>query len=378
MWEDEGPICLAPVDSDDELLTERDLRLLGPLAVASPEKQPRQRKRARTGGSKQRTRRRPSIPVQAASISTPPFSLTAGQESEVSSDGGTLDLWDNPDPDPSFNDSAVQALDTSDNDYQDFAEGVTIGTIGFYRVSKTFVVCEGWTGGTSNGKWYHLQWLEGHANIFICTCPRQGQCYHERYMRDKGFEAFSNVDEEYVQDSACKVALFSRELSSANDTISIFSVATPHRLEVLKARAIMTNVGDGTGHGTWKCNEDPGSGCPHVSVASKFLRRINGETEPADDDDDTPLASLEGSHVATTVVPPKAISYLPILPPVWATLPEDPDLYPRPSPMNPPAVFALGLEARCTCGAARRMADPTTRRTLSRVQSRRSGTYNYC
>ncbi|KAJ7702193.1 hypothetical protein B0H17DRAFT_923858 [Mycena rosella] len=114
-------------------------------------------------------------------------------------------------------------------------------------------------------------------------------------------------------------------------------MATPHRLEVLKARAIMTNVGDGTGHGTWKCNKDPGSGCPHMSVTSKFLR------------------------LATIVVPPKAISYLPILPPVWATLHEDPDLYPRPSPINPPAVFALGLEARCTCGVARRMADPTTR-----------------
>ncbi|KAJ7691985.1 hypothetical protein B0H17DRAFT_934571, partial [Mycena rosella] len=55
-----------------------------------------------------------------------------------------------------------------------------------------------------------------------------------------------------------------------------------------------------------------------------------------------------------------SISYLPILPPVWAALPEDKELYPRPLSITPPDVFPLGFDARCSCGASRSVTEPIT------------------
>ncbi|KAK7018643.1 hypothetical protein VNI00_018354 [Paramarasmius palmivorus] len=47
----------------------------------------------------------------------------------------------------------------------------------------------------------------------------------------------------------------------------------------------------------------------------------------------------------------RAISYLPILPPAWASLPEDPILYPRPSPSDMlPPLLSLDELSRSACG----------------------------
>ncbi|KAJ7429232.1 hypothetical protein FB451DRAFT_1007193, partial [Mycena latifolia] len=45
------------------------------------------------------------------------------------------------------------------------------------------------------------------------------------------------------------------------------------------------------------------------------------------------------------------------LPPVWASLPEDPVLYTRTHSLQPPSVLRLGIEARCSCGARRNDSD---------------------
>ncbi|KAJ6464112.1 hypothetical protein DFH09DRAFT_957992, partial [Mycena vulgaris] len=123
----------------------------------------------------------------------------------------------------------------------------------------------------------------------------------------------------------------------------------------VKARAIVRHVGDTAGHGTWSCSKDAGTTCIHLTLARKYLRLVNRESEPADDDTEAP--EFEGAHVGTVVVP-KAVSYLPILPPVWATLPEDKALYTRSHPLSPPPVFPLGSAARCSCGTSRDTTDP--------------------
>jgi hypothetical protein len=54
------------------------------------------------------------------------------------------------------------------------------------------------------------------------------------------------------------------------------------------------------------------------------------------------------------------ISYLPILPPLWAALPEDNDLYPRPRPFQwvPDTVLKLDGRSSCSCEARRTFYDP--------------------
>lgn len=47
-----------------------------------------------------------------------------------------------------------------------------------------------------------------------------------------------------------------------------------------------------------------------------------------------------------------SVSYLAILAPIWAVLPEDPELYDRSFVgNNPPSVIPIGANARCSCGA---------------------------
>lgn len=57
-------------------------------------------------------------------------------------------------------------------------------------------------------------------------------------------------------------------------------------------------------------------------------------------------------RIVNTSISNIAISYRPILPPVWAALPTDPHLYDRPvaSPSVPDRIL-LGLGGRCICGA---------------------------
>ncbi|KAJ7141261.1 hypothetical protein C8R44DRAFT_547181, partial [Mycena epipterygia] len=235
--------------------------------------------------------------------------------------------------------------DERNEDYEEFAEGVSMGTIGFYQISKTLFVCEGWNGGSINvrGHWHHLQSIEDLL-VFVCTCPTQ-DCVHERYMREEGFQSFSPA-ENYRDDSACKVVLFSREWTPSHETISLFSVATPHRPEVSKARAIVTNQGDGKGSGVWTCSKDPANGsCVHVSVARRYLQQIDGQNETDTVDEDAEVPDLDA------VQSPTAVSYLPILPPIWASLPEDDALYPRSHALPPPTLIPLGEHSRCSCGA---------------------------
>lgn len=53
------------------------------------------------------------------------------------------------------------------------------------------------------------------------------------------------------------------------------------------------------------------------------------------------------------------ISYLPVLPPAWATLPSDPLLYERPKPLLvAPPVISLSLQSSCPCGPSRTMFNP--------------------
>ncbi len=56
-----------------------------------------------------------------------------------------------------------------------------------------------------------------------------------------------------------------------------------------------------------------------------------------------------------------SVSYQPIMPPVWCSLPTDPDLYERPLPMEVPEMIALKEDSQCACGAKYDPTLPTIR-----------------
>lgn len=60
-----------------------------------------------------------------------------------------------------------------------------------------------------------------------------------------------------------------------NITTSLFSIATPSQPDLLKARAIVTNAGDGLGLGSWACSRDSGQHeCVHISSARHHLQKL--------------------------------------------------------------------------------------------------------
>ncbi|KAJ7178541.1 hypothetical protein C8R43DRAFT_1117917 [Mycena crocata] len=253
-----------------------------------------------------------------------------------------------------------------------------MGTVGFYQISQSFFVCEGWKGQDSDGRWHHLQVVDTASAFFECTCikdkTKEKDCVHRRYMRAEGLRAFSSSEHQFPRgnilvlsfhtpaeppaDVDCKVVLFSRELTPDNETISLFSVAHPSKMQ-LKYRVIVTHVGEFSGAGSWNCFKDSGKAyCPHTNLARAYLLKLDPDSAAVKDTSpdvtafaDTPLGSTLSA---------RSVSHLNIMPPVWAVLPRKPLLYPCTHNENPPTVIPLDDHARCRCGAIRDSTRPTS------------------
>ncbi|KAJ7110384.1 hypothetical protein C8R43DRAFT_1139394 [Mycena crocata] len=347
MWDDVGddfaPVTLPDAEPSDDLLDEDTLDLLGLPDTYSPAKRAHKRKLTRPDTKRLRkankTTPHASTQESSAEVSTsriltpssPPATATS-QPTMISPEMPTSLTMTSP------------PTSTSPPAYDDFAEGVTMGTVGFYQISESFFVCEGWNGSDSTGHWYHLQVVDAHSNYFACTCERADYCVHRRYMKEEGLAAFSSSDRVFPRDADCKVTLFSRELTPGHETISLFTVASANKPTQLKYRAIVTHTGASPDAGTWFCSKDSGKvACPHAAVAKDYLTKLVG--------DNTPVGSTRS---------PTAVSHLPIMPPVWAFLDTDTVLYPRTSADLPPPLIPLGDNARCRCGATVNPARPTT------------------
>ncbi|KAJ7446823.1 hypothetical protein B0H11DRAFT_1745441 [Mycena galericulata] len=252
-------------------------------------------------------------------------------------------------PDNDFGDQYDTEVIASD--YSVFAEAVGIGMVGFFQISKTLFVCEGWDRrrqGT-NGHWYHIQVLDGWETIIVCTCTMEKPCLHELFLIEQRAEVFPAED--YQDDVTCQCVLFSRD-DGQNSTTSLFSIATPLQPDLLKARAIVQNQGGGTGDGNWICSRDTGSSiCCHISAARNGLQQLLTLDSDARDTRDWSELGVNESQVRSINIV-KSVSHLAILAPIWAALPEDRELYTRTFEGNtPPTLIKIGSHSRCSCGA---------------------------
>ncbi|KAG6809113.1 hypothetical protein H0H92_001569 [Tricholoma furcatifolium] len=212
---------------------------------------------------------------------------------------------------------APSISNASDSDqYSDFVEAALTACLGFFRLTTSVYVVQGWDSKTGT--------------------------------------ATELPDDEDLLQELGPVQLIFRDLSEGRH---LFSVETPFK-HGLKLRAIVQHEGNADGGGIWRCSKDGGHGCPHIQRARDYLQQLLCMDPAARDESELTQANFgvrlvgRASGVSNGT---SSVSFKPILPPVWAELDTDLPLpYPRPSPItSPPPLIRLEEDSQCMCGASR-------------------------
>ena len=167
------------------------------------------------------------------------------------------------------------------------------------------------------------------------------------------------------------VILFTRESCDGDRYINRFSVESTGSTQV-SSRAIVTHEGTDTGIGQWMCTKDGGGSCTHINAARNHLQDLlQSNMELGDDAAEGVGGSGSGTcvnaaeyklatHVRKRNHEDIAVSYLPILPPAWAGLPSDKELYKRPAPVRTiPSLLPLVPTSSCLCASGQTLYDAT-------------------
>ncbi|KAG6810513.1 hypothetical protein H0H92_011540 [Tricholoma furcatifolium] len=239
--------------------------------------------------------------------------------------------------------------------YSEFVEAVFTACLGFYRITASVFVVQGWDTKTATPtrRWYHLQAQKiGLETVNICLCPYDGEdCVHCRFLTQFGQQEFFD-DEDFPLDIG-RIQLVFRDIVEG---CHLFSVETPGK-HGLKPRAMVQHEGNVDGGGIWRCSKDGSHGCSHVQMARDYLQQLIYMNPAARDESELTFVGKASAGVANNT---SSVSFKPIAPPVWAELDTDlPLAFPRPSPITAsPRRILLEEDARCMCGASRNTRNP--------------------
>ncbi|KAK7023413.1 hypothetical protein VNI00_016771 [Paramarasmius palmivorus] len=248
--------------------------------------------------------------------------------------------------------------------YNEFVQLIDEQYIVFVQVTTFLYVVQGFDPEQriGTGSYYHLEArCSGETDVRLsCLCPegKRGDCLHKRYYRDFRDLRF-RVNEEAVKTEGA-VVLFLRQMIGTEDETwnNRFSVAYDSNSDAIRSRTVVAYEGLDSGGGKWSCAKCAGHSCGHIGKAKRLLSIIVGNTdgiidmESGEQMDEVEMHEMYMVDSANTrSMDERAISYLPILPPEWASLPEDPQLYRRPSPgISLPSVLSLDETSRSACG----------------------------
>ncbi|KAK7042940.1 hypothetical protein VNI00_008677 [Paramarasmius palmivorus] len=255
--------------------------------------------------------------------------------------------------------------ETEENAYDEYVHLIEEQYLVFVQVTTFHYVVQGFDGskksGTSN--FYHLE-ARKNGEEFVrlsCLCPegKKGDCVHKKFYRDFRDVRF-RVNEDSVKSEEGAVVLFQRQMVGTQEEtwLNRFSVRYGSESDALRSRTIVTYEGPDLGSGKWVCFKCPGKRCVHANMAKRLLNVVVGNSEDQSDaegeEDNVPLDQMFMiESVNSSLFNETAVSHLPILPPEWASLPEDPLLYPRVSPASPlPSSLLLNHVSRSACGKA--------------------------
>ncbi|KAG6809250.1 hypothetical protein H0H92_001001 [Tricholoma furcatifolium] len=215
--------------------------------------------------------------------------------------------------------------DTDHTDrYPEFIEAVLTACLGFYHITSSVFVVQGW-------------------DVRTATATE--------FSDDEDLPLLS-ADEELVD--LGRIQLVFRDLVEGRH---LFSVETPGK-HGLKPRAIIQHEGNVDGGGMWRCSKDGGGhGCSHTQMARDYLQQLIYMNPAVRDETELTFVRKATAGVSNNI---SSVSFKPIVPPIWAELDTDlPLAYPRPSPITAlPERIPLEEDARCMCGALRNTPNP--------------------
>ncbi|KAJ3504073.1 hypothetical protein NLJ89_g8132 [Agrocybe chaxingu] len=252
--------------------------------------------------------------------------------------------------------SLDDAPQDGDLQYEVYLEHALAGAAGWFRLEREVYVVQGWDNRRKETKayWYHLHSSNvGDQEVLVCFCPTftaHDKCVHIKYFKEFGSYQFPESTSQ-KRERHRSVVLFLWDVNEAR-SLQVFSVISDDRKESVKARAIVSHVGDVANGGDWTCSKDGKGECSHKRRAKKYLQDLEGEEGGHGVDEDGEGEEVSGFIAALPRGIP-AISHRPVLVPIWASLDTDASLYPRPTALKtPPTLIILGSHARCSCGAS--------------------------
>ncbi|KAJ6542680.1 hypothetical protein B0H19DRAFT_957773 [Mycena capillaripes] len=272
-------------------------------------------------------------------------------------DTGSDPVWNSPEPQSSRN-PELDATDpsTRDHGYFEYCENVQEEGGAFYQIATDLFVVNGWDPQRKISKtsWYHLQRSTiGDALVTVCQCPLSRPdelCVHQQFLADYGEELFP-FDAKFTNDTTNAV-LFSRQELEEGIYLNHFSSPSPTSRS-LAGRVIIVYTGEDTGSGQWVCPKDSNRGCAHVTKCRNLLQQLV-QVDPTATDEGV----RDGSRI--DYLGTKAVSYLEISPPHWASLDSDPQFYERSPPLeDAPDTLCLSQTSSCCCSEPRRLFDPS-------------------
>ncbi|ESK82259.1 hypothetical protein Moror_15500 [Moniliophthora roreri MCA 2997] len=274
---------------------------------------------------------------------------------------------DNPTTDRSVDRDVMVAnigIDDEEEAYAKYVQLVDQQYIIYMQVTTFLYVVKGFDSyqKIGNGSYYHLEArMKGEDNINLsCRCnlgKMGGDCFHKRFYQEFQDSWFQQNEQGPETNGA--VVLFLRHMIGMREEIWLnrFLVECRSGSIAARSRSIVTYEGLDTRQGKWSCTKHmaPGTHCTHISRVKKLLQLIIGKWENGDEEgckeesEPSNMYVVEGVNVGNTTE--QSISYLPIMPPSWASLPEDPVLYTRADPnAKVPEVLSLDALSRSACG----------------------------
>ncbi|KAF8057790.1 hypothetical protein FPV67DRAFT_1429432 [Lyophyllum atratum] len=254
-----------------------------------------------------------------------------------------------------------------------YVDLVWTGGVSVVQLYGNVFVVQGWDSKSALGmrSWYHLERTKiGTKTVVGCYCKRSrrdGVCVHQRFVENYGEEEFPGdkhaLAGEYKptlpKDSEASAILFLRQPGGGEKFTNYFSVSS--RSGTAKSRAVVMHDGDDRGGGSWKCTKDVQDNCIHITDARRVLLRVLGleSTNGSREDMAIDLNVLDAVMTPRKLRRNNSISYLPIVPPIWAALDTDVPHYIRPNPCRQaPLLLHLDFTSTCPCGPTRTHYSP--------------------
>ncbi|KAJ7350651.1 hypothetical protein DFH08DRAFT_646377, partial [Mycena albidolilacea] len=235
-----------------------------------------------------------------------------------------------------------------------FCESIQEEGGAFYQIGADLFVVNGWDPQKkiSKSSWHHLQCTTiGNSLVTVCQCPLScpdGACVHQQFLTDYVALRIQLTWRPH-EGRETEAVLFSRQELQEDIYLNHFSSTSPNSCS-LGGRVIVEYSGDDTGSGCWVCAKDSGThSCSHINKCRDLLQRLV-QIDPS--------ATDQTVRDGTRVDYFGAVSYLPISPPLWASLESDPQLYKHsPALEAAPEPLRLTETSSCCCSDPRRLVD---------------------